>query len=125
MVLILSIILHNTSLELLKKALDASTLRQQIISDNIANVNTLGYKVKKVSFEDEMIKIIKANGSLDGIEPRVIEESSSKLEKNSNSVDLETEMVNMAKNQLLYNTLIQETSKRLSNIRYIINEGRR
>ncbi|MEA3423540.1 MAG: flagellar basal body rod protein FlgB, partial [Bacillota bacterium] len=48
----------DKNLEVLKKALDASSLRQQTITNNIANVNTKDYKAKRVVFEDELKKAI-------------------------------------------------------------------
>src|SRR6185295_7519582 len=42
------------------KALDASTLRARTISENLANVQTPGYKRKEVDFEDQLQKALKA-----------------------------------------------------------------
>ncbi len=38
--------------QLVNLALDVSSLRQQVISHNIANTNTPGYQPQKVSFEN-------------------------------------------------------------------------
>ncbi|MDD5090603.1 MAG: flagellar basal body protein, partial [Candidatus Wallbacteria bacterium] len=38
----------------LEKGLDVAALRHQVITQNIANVNTPGYKLKDVSFEDQL-----------------------------------------------------------------------
>lgn len=38
----------------MSRGLDAASLRQEVISDNIANVDTPGFKASRVSFEDEL-----------------------------------------------------------------------
>ncbi len=131
----------DKNLEVLKKALDASSLRQQTITNNVANINTKDYKAKRVLFEDELKKAIGTedmNGlattndkhiggseSIRRVNPTIVEDDSTSVKSDGNNVDIDIEMVNLAKNQLIYNTLVQQTSKKYSNLRYIINEGRR
>ena len=42
---------------LLERALDAASLRQQVISSNIANVNTEGYDSQRVVFESHLKEV--------------------------------------------------------------------
>lgn len=120
-------IFSDFNMNLLEKALDASTMRQSAIADNIANVNTVDYKKKQVVFEEALKHALKTgeNDELKYVKPKIVEENSTVIGEDGNNVDLEQEMVKMAKNQLLYNTLVQQTSKKMSNLRYVINEGRR
>ncbi|HID12005.1 MAG TPA: flagellar basal body rod protein FlgB, partial [Candidatus Latescibacteria bacterium] len=46
--------LDRTSIPLLAKALDAYTLRQRAIADNIANSETPGFRRREVRFEEEL-----------------------------------------------------------------------
>lgn len=46
----------------LKKQLDASMLRQRVIANNIANLNTPGFKKSSVSFEDQLRSALKKSG---------------------------------------------------------------
>lgn len=118
--------------ELLKKGLDASSQRQSVISDNIANVNTAGYKRSYVTFEDNL------KGSMDNIEmlktdPRHINDgadygaiqvktdSSSSMNEDGNNVDVDTEMADEAQNTLKYYALVSETSRRLNMTSSVIN----
>lgn len=114
------------NLELLKKALDASTMRQSAIADNIANANTKDYKAKAVVFEEELQRALRTGnvGEISKVSPTLVEEDATIVGEDGNNVDLEQEMVMMAKNQLLYNTLVQQTSRKLSNLSYVISEGR-
>ena len=123
-----------------EKALDAATLRQQVISNNIANVNTQGFTPSKVNFEDEMkICMAAANdndgfqvvcdfsdedlgvvGSADGIagvKPSVV--------SSGTKVDVNQEMVDLAKNNVIFDALTAQVTGRYSNLKYVIdNYGR-
>ena len=47
-------LLNKTNLPLLTRAMDAAMLRSRTIANNIANVNTPGYRRVEVSFEEEL-----------------------------------------------------------------------
>ncbi|HHY81560.1 MAG TPA: flagellar basal body rod protein FlgB [Clostridiales bacterium] len=129
----------DNTYRLLKKALDASTLRQQAISNNIANINTPNYQADRVIFEQELKKAmsdfdvqLKAthkyhiglrNGA-DGVEPRLVKDRSPAMRNDGNNVDIDVEMANLAANQLLYNTLIQQINQKIGILRHVITEGR-
>ncbi|MEA3423138.1 MAG: flagellar basal body rod protein FlgB, partial [Bacillota bacterium] len=70
-------------------------------------------------------KHIGGSESIRRVNPAVVEDASTSVKSDGNNVDIDIEMVNLAKNQLIYNTLVQQTAKKYSNLRYIINEGRR
>lgn len=124
---------------LLKSALSASYIRQETLSNNIANVNTPNYKANRVLFEDELKKSISKShigiqathrnhigGNVNKeIQPKIIKDKSTTMRNDGNNVDIDLEMANLAANQLLYNTLIQQTNSKISTLRYVINEGRR
>lgn len=124
------------SYELIKKSLNASSLRGKTIANNIANINTKGYKRFNVSFE-ETLKDNMDNFSMkrtnemhlkdgqDFGEIGVKQDTSSSMREDGNNVDLENEKVNQAANTLMYNTLISQANSRLSSLRYVITGGGR
>jgi len=120
---------NDDALQVMKKGLDTAALRQRITSNNIANVNTVGFKRSAVSFEDNLKEALKEEGagrsSLGEVEPKVIRDNSTVMRSDQNNVDIDIEMLNLSSNQIKYNALTQLTSDRYSNMRYIINEGRR
>ncbi len=113
----------------LDKAADASWLRNQAISNNIANVDTPGYKRQDVAFEAELTRMLNKveydsmdarvyNMQLSKIEPRVYTDAydfSYRLD--GNNVDIDTENVYMAQNQVTYNGLITCMQNEFSNLR--------
>lgn len=93
---------------LIKSGLDAADLRGQTIANNIANVNTPGYKRKYVSFEETL------NNINSEVKIEVKEDNSTSVRTDGNNVDLENEKVNQAANTLMYNSLITITNVKLA-----------
>jgi flagellar basal-body rod protein FlgB len=121
---------------LLKKGLDASSLRSKAISNNIANINTKDYKKYSVSFEENLQQSIEnmdlktteskhINEGSEAGEPKLVQDLSSSMREDGNNVDIDNEMANQAANTLMYNALITQVNSRIALERYIINEGRR
>jgi flagellar basal-body rod protein FlgB len=126
--------------QILERALDAAWLRNEIISHNIANADTPGYKKYQVRFEDEL-KAAMANritgkktrdkhmdigtASINEVAPRIERSDYTKMRVDENNVDMDIEMANLAKNTIIYNTLIQKISGDFRRIKNVINEGRR
>ncbi len=120
----------------LTRSLDVSALRQKVTANNLANLNTPGYKRSYVVFSEEMLKakqrmpLVQTNtrhlpGNPDVPNPKVQTEGHTSRRSDGNNVDIDEEMLNLVTNQLRYNALVQQVSDRYSQWRYIINEGRR
>ena len=101
---------------LIKMGLDASALRADAISQNIANVNTPGYKSKYVTFEETL----KENSKI-GPKITLEESKASSMRTDGNNVDLEIEKVNQASNSLQYNALVTVMNAKLSLAKSVIN----
>ncbi len=112
--------------DMLGLALDATWKRNQTISENIANVDTPGYKRKDVSFESYFQKALKANdrediSELKHLEPKVFTDNSGlSYRKDGNNVDVDTEMVYLAENQLRYNTLVSQVNYNFNRLKAVI-----
>ncbi|MBO0961059.1 flagellar basal body rod protein FlgB [Neobacillus sp. MM2021_6] len=114
------------NINLLQSALNASSLRQQVISNNIANAETPGFKSKKVLFEDILKQHLSNQTNFAGnrTDPRhfpigrpgdvpvakIVENSGTIMQNNGNNVDMDEEMTNMGKNALWYDTLIEQVN---------------
>lgn len=119
----------HSNTDFLAKALDASWLRNQLISNNIANVDTPGYKRKDIDFEGYLQTALRANGKLDDvnnigdISPYVYEDKANlSYRMDDNNVDVDTEMVKLAENQLRYNTLISQVNYNFSRLKLVMNK---
>lgn len=101
---------------LTKKALDITSLRGKVIANNIANVNTDGYKRYYVDFEENLKN--------ETSKIQVKKDTSTSMREDGNNVDIDSEMVDESANTLMYNALISDISTRLSIQSYVINEGK-
>jgi flagellar basal-body rod protein FlgB len=132
-------ILNTASMRLLEKSLNAASLRQRVIANNIANAETPNYQRSYVRFEDALAEAINPPTKLGGTrtdskhmpigadrskqEPsiEVLEDTSLTMNNNGNNVDIEYEMAQMAKNSLRYNLLIQRMNGEFRSLRSVID----
>ncbi|MCD6318604.1 flagellar basal body rod protein FlgB [Candidatus Aerophobetes bacterium] len=109
---------------LLKKALDVCLLRHKVISNNIANVDTPGFKASKVIFEEKLRAALNSNSNFSSkirqIKPEVVQDNSPTQREDFNNVDIEKEMVKLSQNTLYYNIYVQLLSEKLEMIREAI-----
>ena len=111
-------VLGKTNLPAVMKSLDAGMLRSRVIANNIANVNTPGFRRVEVKFEDELRDAL-SRTKLKGVEtnerhislgrPRIDQvnadawhPSDGTLPSGVNNVDIDTEMAKLAENQIKF-----------------------
>ena len=131
-----------TKTNVLEKALDATWLRNEVISQNLANTDTPGYKKKTVQFEQYLNsaleqKEIEGNLShprhipigrtrVENVPIRVTQDRTSlSYRLDGNNVDSENEMAELAGNLIQYNTLTQKINGEFRKLKSVISEGRR
>ena len=123
-------------INVLSKAADASWLRNDAISNNIANVDTPNYKRQDVSFETELkhalrsskyisldkkVDALNSDGRLSHIDPRTyLDHSGFSYRLDGNNVDIDTENVELASNQIKYNGLIQSIDQEFKNLKSVM-----
>ena len=132
----------TSNYKVLEKALDAAWLRNEVISQNIANVDTPNYKKKTVAFEDYLNDAMNdssfkgfttdkrhiqiGGGSIDSVNIKVTQDNKdTSYRLDGNNVDIESEMASQAKNDIKYNTLIQSLNTGYKRIKSVISEGRK
>lgn len=114
----------------LGRAADASWLRDELINNNIANVSTPGYKRQDTNFEDEFKRALSRQNfePMDTKVRRLATDLASVSVKaytdgrnvsyrvDGNNVDIDTENVMLAKNQIKYQGLTQAIAQEFSNL---------
>lgn len=124
-------IFSDVTIQLLEKALDVAVLRQRVISNNIANINTPGFKRSYVTFEEELQKVLRDNKGkslqtgIAHLQPEVHKDTASSIRSDGNNVDMDQEMTKLAMNAINYNTAVKQLNKKFAMLRYVISEGRR
>ena len=107
--------------ELLRKSLEAVSLRHQVISQNLANVNTPGFRAQEVAFDESLAReLAKSPGDLGNvqIDVRATEGLDERLD--GNNVDIDREVTELNKNELLQATYTQLLATKISIMRHAI-----
>ena len=129
------------SVDLLQKGLQASWVRNSVIRNNIANVETPGFKSSEVVFESLMAQAFDDAGfegrktrdkhidignatDISSISPRIAQTYNTSMRMDGNNVDIEAENANLAQNSIQYNTLMLKLNSELNRIRLAVNEGK-
>lgn len=119
-------------INVLDKAADASWLRNEAISNNIANATTPGYKRQDVAFEAELRKAL-GYDNCEAMDSKVAGVKTSSLNPvpyidnagfsyrlDGNGVDIDNENVMLAENQLKYQGLMSSITAEFQNLQMVM-----
>ncbi|SDB12223.1 flagellar basal-body rod protein FlgB [Desulfonatronum thiosulfatophilum] len=133
--------LFGSHIHLQAKVLDMRLERQNVVAGNLANIKTPGYKARSLEFEEDLQralgldargKMTRTNAShmpaefdAKNFSADFIKDLKPRVTQGEDAVDLDKEMTTMAKNTLLYNTLITTLQKNFEGLKTVITEGGR
>ena len=116
----------------LQKAADASSLRNEVLSNNIANIDKPGYKRQDVDFETQLRRAL-GNMKYKSIDARVGDINTTELNPSvytdspgfsyrldGNNVDIDTETAKLAENQIKYNGIMAGVNQEFSNLKLVM-----
>ena len=122
----------------LNTSLNLRLTNQGVISSNIANADTPGYKAKAVEFEGALREALAVDGKLpmegdnahhivhkmtDPVNPDIYDDPNGVESLDGNTVERSGEMAKLAENQLLYDASTEMLKKKLGMLKYAISEG--
>ena len=130
--------LDSKMFTLLEGGLDGLSLRNRVIADNIANVDTPNFKRSDVNF-DKVLQAALEQKDPDTIQLRrtnashipasgvfngsfVVQDNSTTFRNDGNNVDIDIEMSKLAENTLHYNALSRALTSQISLLRQVIQE---
>lgn len=136
----------SAAFQVLTNALQAADLRQQVYANNIANMQTPGYKREDVQFETLLQGALMSSGSSSssstggqtipissgnainwsnglGVHPVVVQDGTRAIDNNGNNVDVDAEMAALAENQIKYQTLVADLQARIAREKTAITGG--
>ena len=133
-------IMNTSNFNYLGRGLAAANLRQEVISNNIANVNTPNFKKSDVVFEELLAKEIGMDdsgrlplvrthdrhlpvGMIGGAKASIQEDDTTTMRVDNNNVDIDIEMASLAKNQLYYNAMATELGGYVNKLKNVITSG--
>lgn len=102
--------------------MDATALRQKVLSNNLANANTPGYLRKDVEFSSALAKALGGGSeAIREVDVEVITDENATVDDHGNSVSLQKELGEMTQNGLLYDFATQMTSQKFGLLRKAIS----
>lgn len=128
----------DSTIQGLDSAMNLRLVNQNVISSNIANADTPGYKSKKVEFEGALRQALGVDGNLpmegdheghivitgsEQVSPAIADDTNGVESLDGNTVNRSEEMAKMAENQLLYDAAAEMLKKKLGMLKYSITEG--
>ncbi|GHU23534.1 flagellar basal body rod protein FlgB [Spirochaetia bacterium] len=133
----------SRTVDLLHRALDAQTVRRDIIANNIANSGVPNFKRSELTFESELKRALDREGQRPVLEltqtdprhisnvpesdyqkvrPRRVLDYTSTSNNNGNNVDPEQEFMRALENQLMYNLLAQSESFEFNQVNLVLRQ---
>jgi len=124
------------------KTLNERVVRSQVISANLVNSETPGFRSIGYRFEDALMEVAQINNELSlhrtndrhfvhryayengDIKPDVYVRPTESVAEDGNTVDVDAEMVKMTQNQILYRSSLELFSKKIGLLRYALTGGR-
>ena len=131
---------ESKTLNAVEGYMDRLSQRQKIVSSNIANIDTPGFKTKNISFHatiDELIAKEPSGGKLrltrerhiegENLDPiaSIVTEPKGLIERaDRNNVDIDWEMMKMSETSICYSMMTQFLRGKYHKLTNSINEGR-
>ncbi|MCI8559362.1 MAG: flagellar basal body rod protein FlgB [Lachnospiraceae bacterium] len=122
-------LMFGNSISMTSKSLEFLWAKQLTIANNLANVDTPGYKSKYVTFEDEFqnrLKLASASGNAARTRGIInnsyytVNETESSARLDENNVNADAEEVEMARAQLQYQYVLNAINSDFSRLRSVI-----
>ncbi|NWH03485.1 flagellar basal body rod protein FlgB [Desulfobacter latus] len=124
--------------EMIGKSMDISSRRHNLITGNIANIDTIGYTPSDIDFqsalkramtEPEPDNLDKTNekhlpGNIDGSTGQMNSMDSEDVDiYHLNSVNIDTEMMNLMENNIKFRSTAEMLLRKMTILNYAIDEG--
>lgn len=114
---------------MLSTILDFQSKRHQVITSNIANIDTPGYKTRELVFKKQLKDFID-NGTeitMTKTDQRHLSKQSSHIFEVINSeeeVEIDNEMVKLAENNFRYNLTIELMARKFRGLDHVLKEAK-
>jgi len=118
--------IESMTTQSLSLALDAASLRQQVIATNIANASTPGYAARRVTFEAVLESGLQSARGVHFMQAqRLHVEPTVADDRSGQGVQLDMEMAALAQNSLHQQALIRGLQRHLGLLATAVTEGKR
>ncbi len=104
--------------EALHAALRAAGAKQAAIANNIANVDTPGYRRRDVRFQELLARAVERGRGVGDVQPETFQPKDTPLDSTGNDVNVEQEIAELIKNSGAYKTYLRLLSKTYRQMEY-------
>ena len=113
----------NNIIDIITAGIKAESLRNKAIANNVANLQTPGYRRVDVKFKELLAEALDSSGDVDlsEIETQIYQPKTTAVKSNGNDVSLEVEVGQMVKNTLRHKAYIRLLQKKYRQIELAIN----
>ena len=113
----------NNIVDIIEAGIKAESLRQKTIANNVANLQTPGYRRVDVKFKELLAKALDSSGAVDlnEIEAQIYQPKNTAVKSNGNDVNMEVEVGEMVKNTLRHKAYIRLLQKKYRQLELAIN----
>ena len=113
----------NNIVEIIEAGIKAESLRRKAIANNVANLQTPGYRRVDVKFKELLAKALDSSGTVDlnEIEAQIYQPKNTAVKSNGNDVNMEVEVGEMVKNSLRHKAYIRLLQKKYRQLELAIN----
>ena len=123
----------NSAWNVLEKSMDISAERHRLITNNIANIDTIGYQAKDLDFKKALQTALEErSGDLIQTHPKHIAPApiSGALRRNKtadrlDTVDIDREMTHLVENNIKYRTSVEMLLRKMNMLKHTIAEAGR
>lgn len=115
---------------IMNKALESAWTRQELINNNIANIDTPGYKRKDINFEQVLTSQVEKTNSIHNIDINnlyaeiISPYSNVENRMDGSNVDIDVEMAELSKNKIKYDALATQTARYFQRLKSVVNNIR-
>jgi flagellar basal-body rod protein FlgB len=110
------------TVSLVEKALNVRTFYHKILSSNIANVETPGYKEKDMDFGKALESSAGSDQTKIPVQEKQVADGLNSID--GNTVNMEDQITKLTENNLYFTSLARVISKKFAMMRYAISEGK-
>jgi flagellar basal-body rod protein FlgB len=115
-------LIETPLMQTLSRALDLTSYRQSLVSQNVANIDTPGYHARDIDFRQELQRAIAGDDDVSAT-PMVREVPGLIERTDGNNVSLDRESLLMAQNQLSFQVDVQLLRSEFNRLQLAINGG--
>ncbi len=120
----MAILFNGLDFKAMQSSLDALSLKQKVISNNLANIETPGFKASKVTFEDALENARnEKNAEKYNFQAKITKDETTSARPDGNNVSVDKEQLELYNTYLQSVYLYQKISSQMTDMQYVLGQA--